>query len=166
MFEIGNYVVYGNTGICRIDDITTRDMMGNGIEKEYYVLTPVNTDNAKAFLPVDNHKVVLRAVITKDEAVNLIDRIPQIKDIEESNDKLREEKYKQLSRQCDCESWVSIIKTIHVRKKERELQGKKPTATDERYFKLAEDKLYEELCFAMDLDRDGIIDYIKMRIDR
>lgn len=165
MFKVGNYVVYGNTGICKIEDIASMDIMGTGHEKKYYVLIPVNSDNGKAYLPVDNQKVVLRAVISRDEAVALIDRIPEIENITENNDKLREERYKQLSKQCSCESWVAILKTIYQRKKEREALGKKSTSTDERYFKMAEDKLYEELCFAMELDKPGVEEYIKTRIE-
>ena len=44
-------------------------------------------------------------------------------------------------------------------------QGKKVTSTDERYFKLAEDSLYSELGFAMDMDKEDVSDFIKERID-
>ena len=64
MFKIGEYVVYGNTGVCKVEDITTMDMVGT--EKEYYVLVPVYNKNGRAFLPVDNTKVVIRPVLTKD----------------------------------------------------------------------------------------------------
>ena len=162
MFKVGDYVVYGSTGVCRVEDITMLDMAGT--EKEYYVLVPVYNKNGKAFLPVDNTKVVLRPVLTKDEALKLIDTIPQIEEISPVNDRGREEKYKELARTCDCRSGVTIIKTIYVRKQERLAQGKKVTSTDERYFKLAEDSLYSELGFAMDMDREEVSGFIRERI--
>ena len=110
MFKVGEYVVYGNTGVCKVEDITTMDMVGT--EKEYYVLVPVYNKNGRAFLPVDNTKVVIRPVLTKDEALKLIDTIPQIEEIPPVNDKGREERYKELAKACDCRSWVTIIKTI------------------------------------------------------
>jgi CarD family transcriptional regulator len=163
MFKVGEYVVYGNTGVCKVEDITTMDMVGT--EKEYYVLVPVYNKNGRAFLPVDNTKVVIRPVLTKDEALKLIDTIPQIEEIPPVNDKGREERYKELAKACDCRSWVTIIKTIYIRRQERMAQGKKVTSTDERYFKLAEDSLYSELGFAMNMDKEDISDFIKERID-
>lgn len=163
MFKIGEYVVYGNTGVCKVEDITKMDMVGT--EKEYYVLVPVYNKNGRAFLPVDNTKVVIRPVLTKDEALKLIDTIPQIEEIPPVNDKGREERYKELAKACDCRSWVTIIKTIYIRRQERMAQGKKVTSTDERYFKLAEDSLYSELGFAMNMDKEDVSDFIKERID-
>lgn len=162
MFKIGDYVVYGSTGICKIEDITQLDIADS--DKLYYVLVPDNGRGGKSFLPVDNTKVVLRAVISKEEALQLIDRIPRIEEIGVGNDKLREEKYKELARQCDCESWVSIIKTIYVRKQQRIAQGKKITATDDKYCRIAEDSLYSELGFAIGKNKDEMEDFIKERI--
>ena len=114
MFKIGDYVVYGNTGVCRVEDITVMNMVGT--EREYYVLVPVFNKNGRAFLPIDNTKVILRPVITKEQALELIDDIPNIEEIWIANDKVREEKYKELAKQCSCKSWISIIKTIYLRK--------------------------------------------------
>lgn len=164
MFKIGDYVIYGNTGVCRIEDITIMDV--SGTEREYYVLVPVYNKNGRAFLPVDNTKVILRPVITKDQALELIDEIPDIEEIWIASDKGREEKYKELAKQCDCKSWIAIIKTIYLRKQERIAQGKKVTTTDERYFRLAEDSLYSELGFAMDMDKGDVENFIKTRIDK
>ena len=72
---------------------------------------------------------------------------------------------KELAKACDCRSWVTIIKTIYIRRQERMAQGKKVTSTDERYFKLAEDSLYSELGFAMNMDKEDVSDFIKERID-
>ncbi len=163
MFKIGDYVVYGNTGVCRVEDITVMNMVGT--EREYYVLVPVFNKNGRAFLPIDNTKVILRPVITKEQALELIDDIPNIEEIWIANDKVREEKYKELAKQCSCKSWISIIKTIYLRKQERIAQGKKVTTTDERYFKLAEDSLYSELGFAMDMDKNDMESFIKTRIE-
>ena len=163
MFKIGDYVVYGNTGICRVEDITSLNM--NGSEKEYYVLVPAEGNNSRSFLPVDNTKVVIRPVLTKEQAMNLIDDIESVEEIDAANDKAREEKYRELAKKCDCRSWVSIIKTIYVRKKDRIAQGKKATATDDRYFKLAEDSLYSELGFAIGVDKNGMEEFIRVRLE-
>ncbi len=40
MFETGEYVVYGRTGICQVTGVTTMRVDGSSGEKLYYVLRP------------------------------------------------------------------------------------------------------------------------------
>ena len=54
------------------------------------------------------------------------------------------------------ERLVGIIKLICDRKEERVRQGRKVTAVDGRYFKLAENLLYGELEVALDKDTEEI----------
>ncbi len=164
MFEKGSYVVYGNSGICKVEDITHIDIPDSDSKRMYYVLTSVTNKGNRSFIPVDNVKVVIRNIINKDEAMELIDNIPEIEEIWIDNDKAREEKYKEYSRTCDCRNWVSIIKTIYLRKEQRIEQGKKMTSTDERYFRIAEDNLYSELGFALNKDKSEMEDFIASRI--
>ena len=42
---------------------------------------------------------------------------------------------------------ISIIKTLYIRKQKRMAEGRKCTAVDEHYFKLAENQLHSELTF-------------------
>lgn len=51
---------------------------------------------------------------------------------------------------------MGIIKLICDRKEERVRQGRKVTAVDGRYFKLAENLLYGELEVALDKDTEEI----------
>ena len=59
---------------------------------------------------------------------------------------------------------VAIIKMIYQRKQERLAQGKKCTATDAKYFQIAENLLYMELGVALEKSKQEIcktiIDYI------
>lgn len=43
MYDIGDYVVYGHNGICRVEDITNPGFSGVDKDKKYYVLQPLNT---------------------------------------------------------------------------------------------------------------------------
>ena len=64
----------------------------------------------------------------------------------------------------DPEALVAIIKMIYQRKQKRLAQGKKCTATDARYFQIAENLLYMELGVALEKPKQEIcktiIDYI------
>ena len=164
MFEIGTYVVYGNTGICKIEDITTLDMPGANNDRVYYVLSSLRGKSNRDFLPVDNTKVVLRNVIDEKSAKELLDRFDAIPEIQADNDKLREEQFREFAKRCDCECWIAMLKTISTRKKERIAQGKKVTATDERYYRLATEQLYNELAFSLEMEISEVEEMISMRL--
>ena len=78
MFETGEYVVYGRTGICQVTGVTTMKMDGSSSERLYYILRPGGETEGKIFTPVEGGKQVLRGIITKEEAEKLIDEIPSI----------------------------------------------------------------------------------------
>lgn len=87
----------------------------------------------------------IRHIITKDDAMKYIKSIPDISEKDISDEKLREQEYKAAILSGDHVKIVSIIKAIYARKQERIKQGKKITATDDRYFKQAEEVLFSVL---------------------
>lgn len=164
MFEKGTFIVYGNTGVCEIKDITTINVKGVLKDKLYYILSPRHHKESKIFTPVDSDKTIMRLVLTKEEADALINDIPSIEELWVSNDKLREEKYKETMRSCQCKDWIKIIKTLYLRREERIAQGKKTTAMDEKYLRMAEENLYSELSLALGMPKEEIEGYIARRI--
>lgn len=166
MFEVGEYIVYGVKGVCRIEDITHIDISGADKERLYYVLSPVEGGNGKIYAPVDNKKVTMRKVITKEEANQLIQELPQIELLWVPDDKQREAKYKEAINTCDYRAWVSIVKTLYLRKQERVAAGKKITALDERYMRTAENELYSELALTLGIPKTEMESYIKERLEQ
>lgn len=165
MFEKGEYIVYGQNGICMVEDTTTLSLSDVKQDKLYYVLIPQNTSGGKIYSPVENNKVVMRRVLTGEEASELIDDMPNIELLSIADDRSREEIYKKTIRTCDCREWVRMIKTLYARERDRKEQGRKMTSTDERYFKQAEDNLFSELSIALNLKKDEVEAYIMKRID-
>lgn len=154
MFQKGNFVISTNNGICEIQDILIMNMSGTA--KEYYLLVPIDEQSAKVYIPVDLAENRIRPVITKDEALEIIKNIPAIDAVWIENEKEREKTYKDALASRDTTRLISIIKTLYLRKKERTDAGKKNTAVDERYFKLAENQLHAELAFALGEEKQNI----------
>lgn len=164
MFEKGDYIIYGNVGVCRVMGVTTMDIAGIPKDRLYYILYPEGKSESKIFIPVDSQKLVVRRVMSKEEAEKLIDEIPEIETLDIINDKLREEKYKECIRSCDGRELIRIIKTIYARNKKRIKQGKKATNVDESYRRLAEEKLYSELSLLLGIQKSNMENYITSRI--
>lgn len=166
MFERGEYVVYGTSGVCKVEEITTMNMEGVSKERLYYVLTPLSQNGGKIFTPTDNQKTLMRKILSKEEASQLIEEIPEIEELWIINERAREEMYKNCMRSCDCREWIKIIKTLYLRKRERTAQGKKVTATDEKYLRMAEEQLYLELSIPLEIPKEGMESYITAQIER
>lgn len=154
VYEIGDYVIKANSGICRVEDTLHLDMPNADKNKLYYLLIPIDSKNSKLYVPTDTAEQSLRKVLSAEEAKEVIRKIPEVEAAWITNDKLREQAYKEAIHSCDPTALVSIIKNLYLRKKQRFEQGKKSTATDERYFKLAEDNLYAELAFALGKEKN------------
>ena len=75
MFSVGEFVVYGTTGVCLIEEIGTLQMAGISKERVYYTMMPLGSKGSKVYVPIDNNKTILRTVISKEEAKELVDKI-------------------------------------------------------------------------------------------
>ncbi len=163
MFSIGEYVIHRSGGICKVKDIAPLAMEGAS-DKDYYFLIPINEHGSEIFTPAEEQNDNMRPVLTEKEAWKLIEEIPNIEEIIIQDDKQRDARYKEAIRSCDCKELVSMIKTLYFRRKKRLEEGKKTTATDDRYFKLAEDNLYSELAFAIGREKSEMQALIASRV--
>ena len=166
MYQVGDCVVKAYTGVCRIEEITHPEGMDVDKDKLYYRLTPMSDNKMKIFVPVDTQAKGFRRVLSSEEAWEVIHRIPEIEEVRIDNEKQREQKYKEAIRDSNPEMLVSIIKTMYKRKLARTAQGKKSTAMDERYFKLAEEYLYSELAFALGRNKNEMCKLIQETIHK
>jgi CarD family transcriptional regulator len=160
MYKIGDYIVKSMTGVCKVADITHLDMPSVNKDKLYYLLLPIDDNSGRIYAPIDLIDSSTRMVMSKEDALELIKKIPFVPQTWIEDDKLRHEKYKQTVKSCNPESLVEIIKMAYLQKKNRMAQGKKNTAVDERYFKVAEKNLYSELGFVLNKSKDEIYDLI------
>ncbi len=166
MFKKGDYVVCGNNGICKVTEITTLNMAGTPKDRLYYVLKPVYSESSTVYIPVDNHKVSLRAAINAEQTKELIAKIPSLDLVWVENDKQRELTYKECLKQNTCEDYVRIIKTLYLRKQARLSKGQKVIGLDERYLKQAEEFLYGELAIALGIEKQSVQAYLTEEIEK
>ena len=75
MFQPGELVIYGATGVCRVESIRQPELHSTLQGKTCYLLKPLYQDGV-IYTPVENSKVSIRPVMTREEADALIDQIP------------------------------------------------------------------------------------------
>lgn len=167
MFEIGDNVVFGTDGVCTVESVGPLQIEGVPGDKLYYTLIPFgNPNRSRIFAPVEGKKVVMRKVISRDEADSLIGSITEIGRLPVADERKREETYKRVLQGCDCAEIISLIKEIHARRDQRAAIGKKLPAVDERYINMAENSLFSELCLPLEIDKSEVRDYISGAIGR
>lgn len=163
LFEVGDYLVYGSNGVCKVDAVGPLEMSG-AAKGLYYTLTPCYKKGSTIFTPVDNDKVLIRPVLTREEALTLIDEMAGTEALWINDEKRRELEYKAAVRKCDAKEFVRIIKNIYNKKAARQAEGKRLSASDERYFALAEDSLYGEIAIALDMSKEDARTYVISRV--
>ena len=166
MFKKDELIMCGGHGVCRVVNVT-----GNPIDRldkvrKYYVLEPVFEKGSTVYTPVDNDKVIMRKIMNKQEAEELVGRITSIETVWIQEEKSREQMYKEAIRTYDCHSLVQIIKTLYLRKQSRLQEGKKVLSSDEQYLRKAEELLYSEMSLALSIPKEEVETYIKEAVHR
>lgn len=166
MFQKSQYVVCGNKGVCSVEDITTLDISGVDKARQYYILKPIYVEGSTVYVPVDTNKEAIREVMGREAADSLIREIAKVPLILVENEKQLEQEYKNCMKENSCENWIRIIKTIYLRKQKRVKAGRKITAVDAKYRKLAEDNLYGELAVSLKMERKSVEAYIEAEMGK
>ena len=163
MFSEGDYVVCGNKGVFIVDSISALDIAGPEPE-DYYILKPVYSHGSTVYISVDSADDNLRAVLTKKEADKLVKSMPSVPVIVVDNDKQLEGEYKSCIRSNNATDLVRLLKTIYQRREARFAAGRKETALDAKYFRLAGDNLYGELAISLNIPREEVEGYIDSKV--
>ena len=78
MFEKGEKIIYGKTGVCEVEDIAERAVPGG--KRLYYTLRPLYQSGNVIFAPADSDKIFMRPIITRQDAEKLIEDVPKIRE--------------------------------------------------------------------------------------
>lgn len=167
MFQVNDVIIYGAQGVCKI--IGTDEKIINGNKRIYFVLKPVDDKGATIFAPTDNALVLskMRRLLTKDEIHKLIDSMQEDSTLWVDNENERKELYKSILVKGDHGEIIKMLKAIYAHKKQREAEGKRLHMCDERFFKDAEQILYNEFQYVLHLkDRSELLSYILSRMEQ
>lgn len=160
MFEVGQFIVYGTSGVCRVDAVG-KPAFTEKEEKLYYTLLPVNGTET-IYIPVDS-PVFMRPVISREQAEELISAIPDIEEDEPDTHSARliSEHYQAALQSHDCHDLIQLIKTVYAKSRR---SGRSVSQIDQRYRKRAEDLLHGELAIALGIPASEVPQYIARSI--
>lgn len=167
MFQINDVIIYGTQGVCRITEIEEKAI--GGVKKSYFVLKPVHDSGSTIYAPTNNEAVLkkMRKLLSAEEIDALIDSMPKEETCWIPSENERREYFKQVIAGGNHLELIKMIKAIYLHKNERQASGKRLHATDERFFKDAEQILYNEFQYVLQLENKAeLLTYILSRVEK
>lgn len=165
-YTIGDTIVYGGNGVCKVSGIELKNMFGDG-DEQYYVLTPLFINQASTlYVPVNNEKMTskIKPVISQREATELVKNIPNIK-IEWIEDKnLRKNTFSHLINFGTREDIIGIINLINMHRDALTNEGKRLNMMDEKLLNDALRVMNGEFAVALGILPNEVPDYIHTAI--
>ena len=161
MFQKGDLIFYGNSGVCRVEEIGPLEgARGADRHRKYYKLALLYGDGT-IFAPVDTG-VFMRPVLSQGEVNDLIDRLPELQatEVTERSLTMLSNTYHAHFETHRSEDLLQLMKNIHTKGEASKLKGKRLGMVDQQYQKKAEELIYGEFSAVLGIPYDGVEDYI------
>ena len=162
-FSIGDLIIYGETGVCRVEALEERPFLGE--ITNCFRLQPIY-QSCVIYTPADNSNVFMRHILTCGEAEKLVEGFNDVTpaQLPLGAPRVVSEAYDKIIKSHDCRELAGLILAIHRKRKALIDSKKKLSAIDERFVKKAEDLLFGELAASLNLERSRIAEIIIEKI--
>lgn len=104
---------------------------------------------------------IIREVSTKEELLELIERMPYIQTIQAPNGKVRKELYELSMKKYDDVEWVKVIKSVYLRMEDRRYEDFEPG-----YMEKAKQFLYGEIAVRFKIPYEEVEQFVNDTIKK
>lgn len=165
MFNIGDTITYGASGVYKINDIT--DIKFGKDMQKYYILRSVSNDNSTVYVPFDNKSLTskMRCVLSAEKIHELIRSMPERSGDWVENEAERKEVYREILASGDRGRLISMIKALYLHEKQQKAKNRRLHVLDERFFRDAEKLLYDEFALVLGIKREEVLPFIAKVIE-
>ena len=161
MFQVGDQVIYGIHGVCRITQVEERTIDRKKIH--YFVLEPTEQPGAKFYVPMHNEAALskLRHIISREALDTLLesDEVQQDAWIQDENQ--RKQHYRDLINSGDRMALVRMVRTLHQHRKAQSAAGRKFHLCDENFLRDAEKLLGSEFALVLRMPQEEVGSYVR-----
>ncbi len=164
MFQIGDYVVYGVHGVCRV--VGMEKQLVNRKRALFMVLEPITQTESRFYLPTENPTAMakLKAVLTREELEELLvsDLIHQDAWIQEENH--RKQYYRELIGSGDRVAIMKMVSNLYRYRQMQMAAGRKFHQSDDNFLRDAEKLLSSEIALVMELSQEEARNYLRTQL--
>jgi len=164
MYQVGERVVYGIHGVCRVVEEQKRIVDRKSIT--YLALESVAQAGARFFVPTHNAAAMakVRAVMTDRELNDLLASDAVRADAWIRDENQRKQAYRALIAGCDRIQLTQMIHTLYRHKEYQLAAGKKVHLCDENFLRDAEKMLISEISVVLNLTAEEAKAYLRKKL--
>ena len=113
MFSVGDHIIYGVEGVCRVDEVGRLKVAGLDKNRDYYRLTPYYRGGT-IYTPVDG-RAVMRPVISREALEALLPRLPELEPLADmpTDSRAANEYYRGILAEHNCERLLRLCKSLY-----------------------------------------------------
>ena len=160
MYQVGELVVYGMHGVCRV--VSEEERLVDKKRLHYLALEPLSNVNSRFLMPTQNASAMakLQPVLSKEELEAMIasEEVKNGEWIREENQ--RKQTYRELIGSGDRRKIMRMVHTIYRHKADQTALGKKSHLCDENFLHDAEKLLIGEISIVLHLEPEQARAYI------
>ncbi len=167
-YQKGDYAVYGNTGVCLVEEVGNLSFGRGEPEKCYYTLRPLADKNSVIFVPFDNELLLskMRPVCT-DKQIESILCSHLDSPIEWNNDrKTRNAVFRDILNGTDLSALLALIRCLYCQMQTLGESGRRLSASDNDILQNAKRIIGAEFSFVLGITPEDVHDYIKTRLGK
>ena len=164
MFSVGDTVVYGTQGVCRIKEISMQKF--GKTKAEYYILVPVSDERSVVYVPTANEKLVskMRELISRDELDLLIEDVAEDELEWISDDNGRKAYCDEVMKSGTRKELMQLVGMLYTRREYLKNERKHFHNVDAQYLKAAEKLLHDEFAYVLGISAEEVPEYITQKI--
>lgn len=164
MYEQGEVLVYGNNGVCRVEEIRRERFSGK--PAMYYILHPLFDSRSKVYVPVENEKLAskLRPVMNRDMLKGMVRAARESTALWESDDRRRKESFHDVISNGLSAELLTVMKLLLLRKTELAQSVRRLHSADEKLLAQCEKIVGEEFAYAFGVDIDDALSHVTQEL--
>jgi CarD family transcriptional regulator len=166
MYQVGDRVVYGVHGVCKIIDDTVSAVDRKKLR--FLVLEPLDQPGSRFYVPTEKPAALakLHPLLSKSELEQLLGS----KEVRNGSWIVDENRRKQYYRELICSgdrvAILRMVRLLYQHKREQQEQGRKFHLCDENFMRDAKKLLETEFAAVLDIEPQLVADYVARALEK
>ena len=158
-FKIGEFVVYGTNGVCRIEDITMRTLSPSIPPRRYYILTQIK-NSSTIYVPCESQIAKMRYPVSAEQIIQMLAESKHLVMPWNLDRKARTARFHEILTAGVGVDLLLMIRCIKTQKDELAKSKKKLSNTDSDLLFTAQSILEDEFSFVLGIPAHEVKEYI------
>lgn len=156
MLKENELIMHESAGVCRL---TGREKLDRH-HGYYYVLRPLYDSSSTLYVPVDSDRTQLRPIMSREEALALIDQLPRVELLHFDSLNDQKQRSTEILKAGNQLQLAQLAKTIYQAQSRRSRSSKSTYTSDHSILRQVEKLLFGELAAALEIDREAVQAFI------